>query len=133
MKIFLDTNIFLDTLLNREGQSNATQVLNACANGQFNGYVADITLLNIDYVARKQVKDVKLFLETIVDTFVIVGADNITFTEAFKIDNNDLEDSVQYLCAKQHECEVIVSNDKDFYRGETAVLSCSEFMQLYVI
>jgi len=89
-------------------------------------------LLNIDYVARKQVKNVKVFLETIVDTFVIVGADNITFAEAFKIDNSDLEDSVQYLCAKQHECEVIVSNDKDFYRGEITLVNCSEFMQLYM-
>ena len=38
-------------------------VLDACLDGIFEGYICDITLLNIDYIASKQSKDVKKFLE----------------------------------------------------------------------
>ena len=132
MKLFLDTNIFFDTLLGRENHSESTQILNACAGGVFEGYVADITLLNIDYMARKQVKRLDPFLKTVTDVFVIVGADNALFDQALSIGHDDLEDTVQYLCAQAHRCDVIISNDKDFYQGDIPVMTSSAFVDQYL-
>jgi len=103
LKIFIDTNIFLDVILNRKD-------------------VADITLLNIDYIASKQTKNLRDFLEIINQSFTVVGVNNKMFDMALKIDNNDLEDAVQYVYAYTEQCSVIVSNDKKFYRGEIEVL-----------
>jgi len=132
MKIFLDTNIFLDTLLGRENHPESTQILNACAGGVFEGCVADITLLNIDYIARKQVKRLDPFLKTVTDVFVIVGADNALFDQALTIGHDDLEDTVQYLCAQAHRCDVIISNDKDFYQGDIPVMTSGAFVDQYL-
>lgn len=132
MKIFIDTNLFLDIILSRDGYDDAVQILNSCSNGMFEGYVSDITLLNIDYIAHKQVKNIEDFLKTIVSVFKVVGADNTTFDEAFKINNKDFEDSIQYVCAKENECEVIVSNDKHFYKGSVEVMDSSEFSKRYL-
>jgi len=132
MKIFIDTNIFLDLILQREGYKDAVQILNDCANKTFDGHVSDVTLLNIDYIANKQVKHTKKFIKTIVDVMAVLGADNHVFTSSLEIDNVDLEDNVQYICAIESNCEVIVSNDKKFYRGEVEVLCSAEFVQRYI-
>jgi predicted nucleic acid-binding protein len=132
MKIFIDTNIFLDLILKREGYKDAMQILNACGIKRFDGYVADITLLNIDYIANKQVTDLKKFIKTIIDVMEVVGADNHLFSKALELDNSDLEDNVQYVCAKETMCEVIVSNDKKFYRGRVEVLRSDEFVARYI-
>ena len=133
MKILIDTNIFLDVILNREHVQASTQILNSCHRKIFDGFVADITLLNIDYVASKQTKNIRTFLEIINDSFTIVGADNKVFKLAFNIDNHDLEDTVQYVCASVEKCDVIVSNDKRFYRGDVEVLGSLEFVEKYLL
>jgi predicted nucleic acid-binding protein len=94
--------------------------------------MADITLLNIDYIAGKQTKNIRSFLQILNETFHVVGADNSVYDKAFQIDNNDLEDIVQYVCANVAECSVIVSNDKKFYRGEIEVLNSQEFVKKYL-
>ena len=132
MKIFIDTNIFLTLLLQREGYEDARKILNACANGLFQGVLCDISLLNIDYVASKQTKNIRDFLKILNDIFVVSGADNSLFQLALEIDNNDLEDNVQYLCAKIHHCTVIVSDDKSFYQGSISVLGSNDFVRHYL-
>ena len=133
MKIFIDTNVFLDVILNRENVQASTQILNSCHQQIFDGYVADITLLNIDYIASKQTKDIRVFLQIINDSFTVVGADNKVFDLALNIDNKDLEDSVQYVCASMQKCDVIVSNDKKFYRGDVEVLNSLGFVERYLL
>ena len=52
MKIFVDTNIFLDVLLQRDEANNSTVVLNAIKEGLYCGVVLFIRLLILDYVAN---------------------------------------------------------------------------------
>jgi predicted nucleic acid-binding protein len=107
-------------------------ILNACDQNIFRGYIADITLLNIDYIASKQSKEIKEFLKIINKSFSVIGADNELFTLALDIDNNDLEDNIQYFCAKVSACDVIVTNDKKFYKGDMKVVSSQAFVDQYI-
>ena len=132
MKIFIDTNIFLNLLLKREGYENARLILNACSSGKFQCVVCDITLLNIDYIASKQTKNIRDFLKIVNDIFIVVGVDNSLFRKALKIDNDDLEDSVQYICAKMTGCSLIVTDDKSFYKDNIEVLDSSSFVLRYI-
>lgn len=128
MKIFLDTNIFLDLALGRKYSKEALMILNAVEKGYFQGFILDITLLNIDYVAKKQVKDIRGFLKLINDTFVVLGATNDTVKQALDIQNNDLEDALQYASAQNNSCDIIISNDKKFYAKSIPILSSIEFI-----
>ena len=132
MKIFLDTNIFLDLLLKREFYKEALKILDGVDNGQWRGYILDITVLNIDYVAKKQMKNIQEFIQLLSGTFTIVGADNAVIEEALSLENSDFEDSVQYIVAKNLACDVIVTNDKNFVKnGEIEVLSSKRFLEKY--
>jgi len=128
MKIFLDTNILLDLLLEREKVKEAMIILNSIDRGVYEGVILDITLINIDYISRKQQVNAKEFLKLLVQNCKVIGADNNLSIEALDLDNNDFEDSLQYVCAKNSGCEYIISNDKKFYHGEIEVLSSSEFV-----
>ena len=132
MKIFIDTNIFLDLILQREYSKEATIILNAVSENMFTGIVLDITLLNIDYIAKKQVVDIRKFIGTINNLFNVVGANNDIFKGAIEIENRDLEDNIQYLVAKKSHCDAIVTNDKNFYQGNISLLSSSAFIVEYL-
>ena len=128
MKIFLDTNILLDLLLQREKFEEAMIIFNSIEKGIHEGVVLDITLVNVEYISRKQEIDTKEFLKLMVENCKVVGADNNLSMEALNLNNNDFEDSLQYVCAKNEMCEQIITNDKGFYLGELEVLGSSEFV-----
>ncbi|MEY4504098.1 MAG: hypothetical protein RL154_391 [Pseudomonadota bacterium] len=132
MKLFLDTNIFLDLILKRENYQESVIILNAIEKNIFSGVVLDITILNIDYIAKKQVKDIKEFLALINSLFEVVGASNKEIKEALSISNSDLEDSLQYVCAKHSKCKLIISNDKNFVKTDIKTLSSKEFVEQYL-
>lgn len=132
MKIFVDTNIFLDLILKREKFHDALLILNAVEKNLFSGMILDITVLNIDYVAKKQVKDVKEFIQLVNTSFSVVGISNEMISKALKIKNNDLEDTLQYISAKHHECECIITNDKSFYKADLETLTSGEFVEKYL-
>ena len=132
MNIFIDTNVFLDVLLKRENYHYSLKILNSVFYNKFIAYVSDITLLNIDYVAKKQMKNIKEFIELVNDNFVVVGADNNIIRSALKINNNDFEDNVQYCCAKLFNCNVIITNDKKFIFDEIQIVNSIEFVNTYL-
>lgn len=132
MKIFVDTNIFLDLVLKRDSFDKALLIFNAIEKKVFQGIIADITLLNIDYIAKKQVTDIREFLKLINTHFEIIGATNQIINEALNINNSDLEDNLQYVLAKKYKAELIISNDKNFYSKDIRVLSSEVFCEEYL-
>jgi len=133
MKIFIDTNIFLDLILKREYHKEALLILNAIEKGIFKGYILDITILNIDYIAKKQIKDIRNFLNLINRVFTIKGASNEQIANALDIENSDLEDNLQYITAQQNQCQVIITNDKKFYSKNIKILSSVDFVAKYLV
>lgn len=128
MKLFLDTNIFMDMLFERDNGCHAKQIIQSIQNGIHEGYVADITHLNIDYVAKKQGQEIRKFLCFIEKYFIIAGADNSIMRKAIKLDNSDLEDNVQAILAKKSACDLIISNDHMFVQSGLNVLSAESFL-----
>ncbi|EDP73780.1 PIN domain-containing protein [Hydrogenivirga sp. 128-5-R1-1] len=102
MKIFLDTNILLDLLLDRKNSYEASIILNSIDLGLFEGYISDITLVNVDYIAEKQKKEdeIKEFLILLLETMEICTPDTNLIYEALNLENKDFEDNIQYLLAK---------------------------------
>jgi len=127
MKIFIDTNIFLDLILKREKYKEALQIFNAIEQERFEAFVLDITILNIDYIAKKQTKDIRDFLALINRLFKVIGASNGSIKKALELNNNDLEDNLQYITAKDSKCKIIITNDKKFINKDIQLMSSDEF------
>lgn len=118
MKVFLDTNIFLEFLLGRQDFRNAYNVFKLVEIGQAKGFVAEITLNNIWYVAKRagvNSKVLKKLMLKIIDNFQIISVNNAIAKTAILNNIENLEDELQMLCAKQAECDFFITKDlKDF-------------------
>lgn len=87
-----------------------------------------MSLLNIDYIAHKHIKNVKDFLGLVNSIFEVTSGTNEMFGDASAIENDDLEDNLQYASAKRSPCDLIVTNDNKFYAGKITKLTSSEFV-----
>ncbi|MDQ7047338.1 MAG: PIN domain-containing protein [Sulfurovum sp.] len=132
MKIFVDTNIFLDIALKREKAQEGLVVFKAVKNKIFEGIISDITIINIDYISRKVDTEIKPYLQAIEKNFTIIGANNTTIQKSLALDNKDLEDNIQYILALDHHCDCIVTNDKGFYKGSIETLNSSQFIERFL-
>ena len=118
MKVFVDTNLFIDILLDREPFSkSAALIFKLCENSMLEGYVAPITLNNIYYICRKakHIEEIKGYLLDIVTIFTVAVFDSESVKKANRYKINDYEDALQYAMASQNTCEYLITrNTKDF-------------------
>ena len=132
MKIFVDTNVFLDVLFKRGDYDASLAIFKAVKNRVFEGFVADISIINIAYISRKVEVDIRTYLSAIEKSFFVKGADNGIIKDALHLDNDDIEDNIQYYLALYDECDCILTNDKGFYKGDVEVLGSKAFVEKYL-
>jgi len=132
MKVFLDTNIFLDLLFARKNMESAKAILNLIEGDVIKAVIADITLINIDYIAKKQKINLKTFLDSINQVIKVVGADNSDIATALKIEHKDFEDCVQIALAKKEACQMVITNDKSFPITQMVSISSSAFVEQFI-
>lgn len=135
-KILLDTNILLDSILQRdEFVVNARKVIRYCVS-LADGYVAAHSLTNIFYVLsqseKRPIEDCRQNIIKICQLFKICEINKENVIKAVtNIDFEDFEDSLQYACAEDVDIDVIITrNVKDFPKKQIPVLTPAEFLNL---
>lgn len=126
MKIFLDTNVILDTILpERADQTDTYSLMNLPMLHRWDCRIciSILSIANIAYIARKIVgKDaVKSRLKTILDDYHISPMNDFCLYQALRSTSPDFEDALQIAAAEGDACDVIVTHDKRHYLGYTAL------------
>lgn len=134
LKLFLDTNVFLDSFLNRDS-GEAKELLKLIVNNSnIDGFLSDLSIANIYYIAQKElgrdyIKDLIRFL---LKNFKIVSIDEDIIENALNSNFKDFEDALQYFVSKRYSCNYIITkNIKDFKNSNIKVHSAKEFLNLY--
>lgn len=131
MKIYLDTNVFLDMitpLSDMQDNINALKLMNLSKTGKFQLCISPLTVSNAFYVLRKdndsakRIKDRLQFL-----TVTAVAEDDVRFSLFF--DYPDREDAMHMSCAQNADCELILSRNPKHYAGSPVpCLTPEEFL-----
>ncbi len=132
MKVFLDANIILDMIDLDRGHADQTKqhLKSYIRNGDLLYTSCDI-FTTVFYVASKKVEHQQLLdtLEKILDFVAIIPIDINTISQAIQIskttNHKDLEDILQYVCAREYGCERIITNDQKFYSPDIEIECCS--------
>ena len=148
MKVFLDTNIFLEYFEQRREFQAVSRLLSAIEDGKFRAVVSVGCVYTLAYLVRIELKrqgihrpeqteilrntlNIILSLVTTVGTshkHLITGVNDLSF--------NDVEDSFQYQSALQAKCDSLVTiNLRDYSGVNTSgieILSPSEFVAKYL-
>jgi predicted nucleic acid-binding protein len=140
-KIFVDGNIILDYFTQDRPFSKYSEIVIDYFIFQ-NPDVSLITscdlITTIYYVLSKKNKEEALFnIKDALDFLKLVSFSNQEVNQAIKLmltDKNfkDLEDTIQYVLAKENGCDLILTNDKDFYSPDIEILSSKEFIEKYI-
>ena len=127
-KLFLDTNIVLDLIGNREPfVKEAAFLFQLGRNKECQLFV------NIAYITRKTYPKEKLYsvLSKLRSFLTIVGGGVVAVDHALALQADDFEDAVQYYAARQADADYIITrNKKDFSFSEIEVLTSEEYVLL---
>lgn len=131
--IFIDTNVIIDFLANRQPFSiEAARLFNIAVDGKARIYISAVSYNNIYYILRQSLTNkatIKL-LDELSEITEIVDVTKATIQQSLKTDFNDYEDAIQYYCALSlPEIDFIVTrNTKDFKKSTLPVMNPSEAM-----
>lgn len=130
-KVFIDTNVLIDFILEREGAKNAADILQLGEEKKIRTAASFLTMANTAYIIRKGRTQTELYalLADLSDMIEILPMDERQFKDALDRPASDFEDVLQYECAKAHGCDVIVTrNSRHFPFAQISVLSPAEFL-----
>ena len=132
MKVYFDTNILLDVLLQREPfLADSRRVWALAEQRRIEGLISVLTLPNVYYIARR-VADRRLALAMVRQvrtTFHIVACTEQTIDRALASELPDFEDAIQYFCAGSAQADCILSRDAGHFAAAVIpVLSPEQFL-----
>ena len=130
-RIFIDTNVIIDVLMQRDGYLSSARVLALAKNEDTTLFVSVLTMANLAYILRKSLKGDSFYAEMRKLSCLVNVADttNNHFLSALDLQAKDFEDALQYYCAISNECDIIVTrNKKDFAFSSIGVLTPEELL-----
>lgn len=135
MKIFVDTNVLLDVLIEREPfYKDSAVVWTMVEKKLVKGYISAISVNNIYYISKKMKgkSEAEQLMDKVLKDFKIISLTYEIIKLSRTISGKDFEDVIQYFSALQKGCDFIVTrNKKDFPQKEIEVLEPAEFIKKF--
>ncbi len=136
MKVFIDANIFIDIFnVDRHMHKESLEVYKHLIKQESEIYTSCDLITTIYYIDAKRNKNQALLnIRNIIKTLNIIYFTNQEIEEVCGLmlkdkRYQDLEDTFQYILAKKQNCDLIISNDKDFVSKDIPVISSGEFYE----
>lgn len=135
MVLLIDTNVILNYITNREEQylQSSIYVVECCAKGICDGYIAFHTLSTLWYVLRKRSdRERRQNIKDICEIFTVASASQKEILDAIDRDDfKDFEDCLQDKCAKEIGADYIITcNINDFRDSEIKAITPIELSML---
>ena len=134
MTVFVDPNILIDLLCERESFVQSARMLFAYGySGRLTLVLSSLSLVNAVYIARKYgYVDVRERLDDITEFVEVVDLRKEVAKRALTCEWKDYEDAVQYMSAIKENADCIVTrNKKDFRNSVIPVYTIDELMSKY--
>jgi len=132
MRLFIDTNVMLDFLGERDPfYISAAKIATLADKRSLQIIVSAMSYATISYFLTKyygleKTKDKLRKFKVISE---ICELDEVIIEKGLNSNFSDFEDSLQYFSALRTECDIIITrNGKDFKKSEIPVMSPDEFL-----
>ena len=136
MRLFLDTNVLIDVVMNRKPWVDDALVLFELANQRkLSLFAVDLSFINIAYITRKMLSKQELYtlLKDLREFVNVVEVGEMVIDDAIKAQWNDMEDCTQYYAAKREKVGYIITrNVKDFSQSDIPVFLPNDFLNMFL-
>ena len=133
MKVFIDTNIVLDLLLQRRNfLINAEKIFSLAYKGKIVLYFSAVSFVTVTYYLGKHTnKDIKAVLEDLCKIVKILPFNQRIIENTLHSNFKDIEDGYQYFTAKENNIRIMITrNVKDFLVDDISVVTPEEFLMI---
>jgi len=132
-QIFLDTNILVDIVANRNPfAKDVISIFDYCQRKKIKMYTTSISIATLHYIAKKMVdeKELRSIIEDLLDTVSIIAVTETILKKSLKSSHKDFEDAIQITSAQSiPTMDCIITRDlKDFKNSEIKVYTPDEFL-----
>lgn len=136
-KLFLDTNVVLDLLGEREPFYDAiAKIVSLSDKGKIQLTVSALTYSTIFYILSR-FEDKEIVKEKIRKFKIVAQTSDLTdkiIDKGLASKFKDFEDALQYYSALKSGCSIIITpNGKDFKLADISVFSPDEYLSKYII
>ena len=131
MKVFLDTNILMDFVDNRDKREYAEIIIELGKTGEIQLFASYLSYANMGYILRHRTQEERYrSIRKAQEIAIVLPCDSSQLDKALATPVKDYEDMLQYQCALAAGCDVIVSNNKrDFLEFcQLPILTSKEFL-----
>lgn len=139
MKLFLDTNIFIEYFAKRSQFTFVKQIFDAIEDGEYEGVLSAGSFYTIAYAMEMELKRQGIhnpeklelnrkYLNRILDLTHIISGSDIAYRQAVNDESfRDIEDSFQYQCASEYGCDILLTiNLRDFRHADNIRVMCPD-------
>ncbi len=135
-RVFVDANVIIDMFdKHRENCIAANIIMNYFVDNDIELYTSCDLVTTVYYILSKRGK--KKALENVKEAsniFELIPFSNEDLSNAiYLMEKNqnfkDLEDTLQYVLAKKEGCDLILTNDKDFYSPDIKTATTSQILE----
>jgi predicted nucleic acid-binding protein len=123
-RIFVDSDIILDLIQERENYLDAVQLFNLIEDNKIKGYVSPLIFSNLFYILRKQEsgKFALQVLNRLKALLHILTIDEKTIGLALSSGFKDFEDAIQYYSALAENLEYLITRNKEDYKNAGIII-----------
>ena len=148
MKVFLDTNVFLEYFEQRRECQAVGKLLSAVEDGKLKAIVSVGCVYTLAYLIRMELKRkdihrpeqtlrLRTMLNTVMSMVTVGGLNQSRIVKGINdVAFDDVEDSFQYQCGLQAKCDALITiNLRDYNNADTSkmeILSPTEFVEKYL-
>ena len=136
-KVFVDANVIIDTFdeSRKEHNTSIKAIEYLLSKEEIELYTSCDLITTVYYVLKKKSGKESIYdIESALDIYNLIPFSNYEIKEAINLmkknkNFKDLEDTLQYVLAKKERCDLILSNDKEFYSPDIQIFTTSEFIE----
>jgi len=120
MKLLIDTNIYLDAMMDRAPWAEAAKnLLIAVAEERAAGCISASSFSDIYYILRKHLQDKEKARQALIGLVAAIDILDVSGIDCEKALNSplpDIEDAILLYCGERHKVDYIVTRDIKHYK-----------------
>lgn len=134
MRLFVDTNVFLDLLIRKNENLYSEEFFDRANYLNDEIYISAMSIRDIEYFVHKLSHNKELARESVLAIYdhinKIVNTSADAAISSIYSEERDFEDAMQMECAIENMCDAIItSNIKDYKNSSIPVLSPEEYLK----
>lgn len=134
-KVFVDTDVVIDLLIDRQPYANAASIIFDLADrGKLKVYASSLCLNNVHYIVRKELGDQKTrsIIGELLDVLEVLSVSKDDIMTAVRSEFKDFEDAIQHAVAVSNIgiSAIITRNTKDYKKSLIPVFNSETYVKM---